>query len=83
MVLLQLTDQLELFVKRREYNFCLNLSHRDMTEAVERDIKPHSFLHCQSTYVGALWYKIPSTDTGPCQSTDQESTLRSGLQECL
>ena len=45
MVLLQLKDHLELFVKRREFfpgsRF---LSRRDMTLAVKSDVKPNSFL---------------------------------------
>ena len=45
MVLLQLKDPLELFVKSREFlpgsGF---LSRHDMTKAVESDVKPHSFL---------------------------------------
>ena len=45
MVLLQLKDPLELFVKSREFlpgsGF---LSRRDMTSAVESDVKPNSFL---------------------------------------
>ena len=45
MVLLQLKDPLELFVKSREFlpgsGF---LSRRDMTLAVESDVKPNSFL---------------------------------------
>ena len=43
MVFLQLKDPLELFVKSREFlpGF---LSRRDMTLAVESDVKPNSFL---------------------------------------
>ena len=45
MVLLQLKDPLELFVKSREFlpgsGF---LSRRDMSLAVESDVKPNSFL---------------------------------------
>ena len=40
-VLLQLKDPLELFLKRRNFPPCSGfLSHRDMTQAVERDVKP-------------------------------------------
>ena len=45
MVLMQLKDPLERFVKSREFlpgsGF---LSRRDMTYAVESDVKPNSFL---------------------------------------
>ena len=45
MVLLQLKDPLELFVKRREFLPGLGiLSRRDMTKAVESDVKPQTFL---------------------------------------
>ena len=41
MVLLQLKDPLELFVKRREFLPASGLlSRRDMTKAVEGDVKP-------------------------------------------
>ena len=44
-VLLQLKDPLELFVKRRGFLSGSGfLSRRDMTLAVERDIKPQTFL---------------------------------------
>ena len=46
MVLMQLKEPLELFVKSREFppgsGF---LSRRDMTWAVESDVKPNSYLH--------------------------------------
>ena len=46
MVLLQLIDPLKLFVKRREFlPGSWFLPRRDMTLAVESDVKPHSFLH--------------------------------------
>ena len=45
MVLLQLEDPLELFVKRRAFLRSSGfLSRRDMTEAVESDVKNPSFL---------------------------------------
>ena len=45
MVLLQLKDTLELFVKRREFLTGSGfLSRHDMTLVVESDVKLHSFL---------------------------------------
>ena len=45
MVFLQLKDPLELFAKRKEFFLGLGfLSHRDMTSAVESDVKPQTFL---------------------------------------
>ena len=45
MVLLQLKDPLELFVKRRDFPpGSWFVSRHAMTYAVESDVKPHSFL---------------------------------------
>ena len=45
MVFLQLKDPLELFAKRKEFFLGFGfLSHRDMTSAVESDVKPQTFL---------------------------------------
>ena len=45
MVVQQLKDPLKLLVKRREFLPVTGfLSHRDMTKAVESDVKSHSFL---------------------------------------
>ena len=50
-VLLQLKDPLELFVKRREFLPSSGfLSYRDTTKAVESDVKKHSFLPSFSCY---------------------------------
>ena len=53
MVPLQLKDPLELFVKRREFlRGSRFLSRRDMTKAVDSDVKPNSFL--PSLHVGTI-----------------------------
>ena len=45
MVLLQLKEPLELFVKRKEFLPGSGFpSRRDITKGVESDVKPHSFL---------------------------------------
>ena len=65
MVLLQLKDPLELFVKRREFlpgsGF---LSRRDMTLAVESDVKPHSFIPSLGSgrYTNVLLYEAVCLD---------------------
>ena len=45
MVLLQLKDLLDLLVGRREFLQCSGfVSRRDMTQAIESDVKTYSFL---------------------------------------
>ena len=61
MVPLQLKVPLELFVKRREFlpDFSGFLSPRDMTKAVESDVKPNSFLLCgipHTSFLGLCWW---------------------------
>ena len=58
MVLLQLKDPLELFPKRREFIHRFGfLSRCDMTLAVDRDLKPHSFLPLHNILLGLEFLK--------------------------
>ena len=67
---LQLKDPLELFLKRREFLPCSwFLSHRDMTSAIESDIKTYSFLTTRWLFVclfvvggWGIWSEWPSPD---------------------
>ena len=57
MVLLQLKDPLELFVKSREFLLRSRfLSRRDMTQTVEINVKTHSLLFWTGVKVSTIKY---------------------------